>query len=200
MRVGVPAEIKKDEYRVGLTPAGTRELTARGHEVVVERGAGEGSAITDAEGAKAPHVISRDQLSLMKKRTVLVDVSIDQGGSFEASRPTTHSDPTYEVDGILHYCVANMPGAVPVTSTRALTNATLPYVLELADRGPLETIGADPGIAAGVNVVDGQLTEQAVAKDQEAEWTPVGEALERIGACPSQNELMTQKGNHHGDV
>jgi alanine dehydrogenase len=393
MRVGVPTEIKQDEYRVGLTPAGTRELTARGHEVVVERGAGEGSAILDVEyerqgarlvdnasevfgeaemivkvkepqpgevallrpdqvlftylhlapepdltrgllssgaigiayetvtdaagrlpllapmsevagklaaqagafmlerplggrgillggvpgvaagtvlvigggvvgqnaantavglgadvivfdrslarlreldsifggrvstvyastleieerlptadlvigavltkGAKAPHVVRREQLGMMKKRAVLVDVSIDQGGSFETSRPTTHSDPTYEVDGILHYCVANMPGAVPVTSTRALTNATMPYILKIADRGPLEAIAADPGIAAGVNVVGGHLTEQAVAKDQDAEWTPLGEALEALGPWPPQNQLVTQKGNRNGDV
>ena len=79
-------------------------------------------------GAKAPHVVTREQLGLMKKNAVLVDVSIDQGGCFETSRPTTHSDPTYEVDGITHYCVANMPGAVPITSTYALTNATMPYV------------------------------------------------------------------------
>ena len=86
-------------------------------------------------GAKAPYVIRREQLALMKHNAVLVDVSIDQGGCFETSRPTTHSDPTYEVDGITHYCVANMPGAVPVTSTYALTNATLPYVVDLADMG-----------------------------------------------------------------
>src|SRR5436305_11320288 len=86
-------------------------------------------------GARAPFVITRDQLKLMKRHAVLVDVSIDQGGCFETSRPTTHSNPTYEVDGITHYCVANMPGAVPVTSTWALTNATMPFVLRLADQG-----------------------------------------------------------------
>src|SRR3954463_9922588 len=86
-------------------------------------------------GARAPHVITREQLGLMKERAVLVDVSIDQGGCFETSRPTTHSDPVYEVDGVTHYCVTNMPGAVPITATYALTNATLPYVLNLADNG-----------------------------------------------------------------
>ena len=103
-------------------------------------------------GARAPHVIRREQLALMKHRAVLVDVSIDQGGCFETSRPTTHSDPTYEVDGIIHYCVTNMPGAVPVTSTFALTNATLPYVLALADtrarrpaRGPRAASGPERG-------------------------------------------------------
>ena len=87
------------------------------------------------QGARAPHVIKREQLALMKRNAVLVDVAIDQGGCFETSKPTTHTDPVYEVDGITHYCVANMPGAVPITSTYALTNATLPYVLSLADNG-----------------------------------------------------------------
>jgi alanine dehydrogenase len=96
-------------------------------------------------GARAPHVITRQQLGLMKEHAVLVDVSIDQGGCFETSRPTTHSDPVYEVDGVIHYCVTNMPGAVPITSTYALTNATLPYVLALADRGVREAITHDPG-------------------------------------------------------
>jgi alanine dehydrogenase len=103
-------------------------------------------------GARAPHVIKRAQLALMKPGAVLVDVSIDQGGCFETSRPTTHSDPTFEVDGVTHYCVANMPGAVPVTSTYALTNATLPYVLALAGSGVAEAAAADPGLALGVNV------------------------------------------------
>ncbi len=101
-------------------------------------------------GARAPYVITREQLGLMKlERAVLVDVSIDQGGCFETSRPTTHSDPTFEVDGITHYCVANMPGAVPITSTYALTNATLPYVLALADSGVEEAISRDPGLRPG---------------------------------------------------
>jgi alanine dehydrogenase len=106
-------------------------------------------------GARAPHVIRREQLALMKRRAVLVDVSIDQGGCFETSRPTTHSDPTYEVDGITHYCVTNMPGAVPVTSTFALTNATLPYALALAERGT-EAVLEEPGLRAGLNVARGK--------------------------------------------
>jgi alanine dehydrogenase len=375
MRVGVPAEIKTDEYRVALTPAGARELTARGHEVLVERGAGAGSAIADADyeaqgariladatavfaaaemivkvkepqpaevemlrphhllftylhlapdpeltaglldsgatciayetvtdaagglpllapmsevagkiatqagafmlerplggrglllggvpgvaagrvmvigggvvgqnaakiavglgadvfvydrsidrlreldtafdgrvstcyasaleieqrlpevdlvigavlvkGARAPHVISRDQLALMQERTVLVDVSIDQGGCFETSRPTTHSEPTYEVDGIVHYCVANMPGAVPITSTQALTNATMPYVLRLADEGAGAALAADPGLAAGLNVAAGRVTNEAVARDQGLEAVPPAQALEPLAA------------------
>ena len=100
-------------------------------------------------GARAPYVITREQLKLMKERAVLVDVSIDQGGCFETSRPTTHSDPTFEVDGITHYCVTNMPGAVPITSTFALTNATLPYVLALADLGVAGAIAKDPGLRPG---------------------------------------------------
>jgi alanine dehydrogenase len=137
------------------------------------------------KGAKAPHVVSREQLGLMKERAVLVDVSIDQGGCFETSRPTTHSEPTYEVDGVTHYCVANMPGAVPITSTRALTNATMPYLLALADRGPREALAADPGLRNGLNVAAGRLTEAAVAADQGLEWTPAEEALELLGATPA---------------
>ena len=107
-------------------------------------------------GGRAPHVVTREQLKLMKRHAVLVDVSIDQGGCFETSRPTTHSDPTYEVDGITHYCVTNMPGAVPITSTYALTNATLPYVIELAERGVEEALAADRGAAPGLNVQGGR--------------------------------------------
>ena len=295
MRIGVPTEIKTDEYRIAITPAGVRELAERGHEVRVQGGAGEGSAMSDAQfaaqgasivadadavfaeselilkvkepqpeevarlrpehtlftylhlaaepelahgliasgarciayetvedaqgrlpllapmsevagkiatqagafmlekplggrgillggvpgvaaatvlvigavlvhGGRAPHVITREQLKLMKPHAVLVDVSIDQGGCFETSRPTTHSDPTYVVDGILHYCVANMPGAVPITSTYALTNATLPYAIELADRGIEEALQANPGLGMGLNVEDGEITHPAVAE------------------------------------
>jgi alanine dehydrogenase len=128
-------------------------------------------------GARAPYVIKRDQLRLMKHRAVLVDVSIDQGGCFETSRPTTHSDPVYEVDGVTHYCVANMPGAVPATSTFALTNATLPYVLALADQGVEGAIRQVPGLGPGVNVAGGKVTHPAVAEGVGAEYTPVEEVL-----------------------
>jgi alanine dehydrogenase len=114
-------------------------------------------------GGRAPHVVTRDQLRLMKRHAVLVDVSIDQGGCFETSRPTTHSDPTYEVDGITHYCVTNMPGAVPITSTYALTNATLPYLVELAELGVGEALERNPGLRMGLNVRDGEITHPAVA-------------------------------------
>jgi alanine dehydrogenase len=115
-------------------------------------------------GAKAPHVITRAQLGLMKRQAVLVDVSIDQGGCFETSHPTTHSDPTYEVDGITHYCVANMPGAVPITSTYALTNATMPYVLHLARAGVHSAVADNPGLKLGVNVANGDVTYAPVAE------------------------------------
>ena len=128
-------------------------------------------------GARAPSVIKRDQLGLMKKRAVLVDVSIDQGGCFETSRPTTHSDPVFDVDGVTHYCVANMPGAVPVTSTFALTNATLPYVLELADHGVKGAIARDPGLRPGVNVAAGKVTHPAVAEGVGVPFTPVEDVL-----------------------
>jgi alanine dehydrogenase len=127
-------------------------------------------------GARAPHVITRQQLGLMKEYAVLVDVSIDQGGCFETSRPTTHSDPVYEVDGVIHYCVTNMPGAVPITSTYALTNATLPYVLSLADRGAREAIARDPGLRLGVNVAGGQVTHPAVAEGVGMPFTPLEQA------------------------
>jgi alanine dehydrogenase len=129
-------------------------------------------------GARAPHVIRREQLALMKPHAVLVDVAIDQGGCFETSRPTTHSDPTYEVDGIIHYCVTNMPGAVPITSTYALTNATLPYVLSLADHGVAEAAGLDPGLKLGVNVAQGKVTHPAVAEGVGVEYTPPEQVLD----------------------
>lgn len=114
-------------------------------------------------GAKAPHLITKDMLKLMRPGTVMVDVAIDQGGCFETSHATTHSDPVYEVDGIVHYAVANIPGAVPFTSTLALTNATLPYALRLADKGWKVACREDPGLARGVNIVEGKIVFQGVA-------------------------------------
>ena len=113
-------------------------------------------------GASAPKLVRRDMLASMKRGAVLVDVSIDQGGCFETSRPTTHANPTFEVDGIIHYCVANMPGAVPVTSAQALNNATLPFVLKLANQG-LAAFDRDPHLAAGLNVREGRITHSTVA-------------------------------------
>ncbi len=126
-------------------------------------------------GAKAPHVVTREQLGLMKKGAVLVDVSIDQGGCFETSRPTTHTDPTYEVDGITHYCVANMPGAVPITSTYALTNATMPFVIKLATEGAQRALASDPGFLDGLNVAAGKVT-----------YAPVADAIGVEAAAPAE--------------
>ncbi len=124
-------------------------------------------------GARAPNVVRREQLAMMKPGTVLVDVAIDQGGCFETSSPTTHHDPTFEVEGITHYCVANMPGAVPITSTYALTNATLPYAVALADHGVADAIRHDPGLRLGVNVAGGRVTHPAVAEGVGADYVPV---------------------------
>jgi alanine dehydrogenase len=115
-------------------------------------------------GGRAPHVVTREQLKLMKRHAVLVDVSIDQGGCFETSRPTTHSAPTFEVEEITHYCVTNMPGAVPITSTYALTNATLPYAIELAEHGVAGAMDRDRGLRLGLNVHAGEITHAAVAE------------------------------------
>jgi alanine dehydrogenase len=115
-------------------------------------------------GAKAPHLITKDMLSHIPKGSVLVDVAIDQGGCFETSRPTTHANPVYEVEGIIHYCVANIPGAVPMTSTVALTNATLPYALKLADLGWEAACEKQAGLREGLNIVHGKVVNQAVAE------------------------------------
>jgi alanine dehydrogenase len=115
-------------------------------------------------GARAPRLVSREALGLMRAGSVVVDVAVDQGGCFETTRPTTHSDPVYEVDGVIHYCVANMPGAVPVTSTRALCNATLPHVTWLADMGVNGAIDAHPGLEPGVNVRAGRVVNAIVAE------------------------------------
>ncbi|WP_455628696.1 alanine dehydrogenase [Parabacteroides chinchillae] len=124
-------------------------------------------------GAKAPHLITRKMLSLLKKGSVLVDVAIDQGGCFETSHPTTHAEPIYEVDGIIHYCVANIPGAVPQTSTLALTNATLPYVIKLADKGWAAACAEDPGLKLGLNIVNGKVVYPAVAETFGLPYHPV---------------------------
>jgi len=133
-------------------------------------------------GARAPHVVTRQQLGLMKRQAVLVDVSIDQGGCFETSRPTTHSDPTYEVDGITHYCVTNMPGAVPITSTYALTNATMPYVLQIASTGVHGAMAASPGLKLGVNVAAGEVTYVPVAEGVGIRHVEVDDALASVPA------------------
>jgi alanine dehydrogenase len=143
-------------------------------------------------GARAPKVVRREQLGLMRPGTVLVDVAIDQGGCFETSRPTTHHDPTFEVEGITHYCVANMPGAVPITSTYALTNATLPYAVALADLGVANAIRRDPGLRPGVNIAGGSVTHPAVAEGVGAKYVAVEEALEAAVAASGGQQRATK--------
>jgi alanine dehydrogenase len=128
-------------------------------------------------GAKAPKLITRAMLTEMKEGSVFCDVAIDQGGCAETSRPTTHSDPVYVVEGVIHYCVANMPGAVPITSTKALTNATLPYVEAIADHGLAEAVARDSVLARGVNVLHGKVTYRAVAEAHGLEYAPLGGVL-----------------------
>ncbi|MBW3670545.1 MAG: alanine dehydrogenase [Acidobacteria bacterium] len=128
-------------------------------------------------GASAPKLVTRDMIGRMKKASVAVDVAVDQGGCFETTKATTHSNPVYEVDGVIHYCVANMPGAVPRTSTIALTNATLPYVKKLANEGVVEAIKANPGFAEGVNTWNGQVTYRAVAEALDMNYVPLSSIL-----------------------
>jgi alanine dehydrogenase len=128
-------------------------------------------------GAVAPKLVTREMISRMKDGAVVVDVAIDQGGCFETSHATTHADPVYVVDGVTHYCVANMPGAVPVTSTKALTNATLPYVEAIANNGLRAAVAGDPALAKGVNVIEGKLTYEAVAEAHGIEYTPLDDVL-----------------------
>jgi alanine dehydrogenase len=128
-------------------------------------------------GAAAPKLITRDIIGKMKKGSVIVDVSVDQGGCVETTHPTTHSNPVYEVDGVVHYCVANMPGSVPRTSTLALTNATLRHALDLANKGFVRAVKGDPGLADGVNTYKGKMTCQAVADSQNLTYTPLEELL-----------------------
>jgi alanine dehydrogenase len=146
----------------------------------VETSVGEADVVIGAvliPGALAPKLVTRKMISGMKQGAVLCDVAIDQGGIAETSRPTTHSDPVYSVDGVTHYCVANMPGAVPVTSTKALTNATLPYVEAIAEHGLAEAVARDPSLARGVNVVEGRITYEAVAEAHGLDFVPLEDVV-----------------------
>jgi len=144
------------------------------------------SSIADADlvigavlvpGARAPKLVTREMLGVMKKGAVIVDVAIDQGGCVETARPTTHSDPVYQVDGITHYCVANMPGGVPITSTKALTNATLPYVEAIAEHGLAEAVARDRSLARGVNILEGRITYEPVAEAHDLDYVPLADVL-----------------------
>jgi alanine dehydrogenase len=157
-----------------------RITLAMSNQLEIELAAADADLIIGAvliPGARAPKLITRDMLAGLKPGAVLVDVAIDQGGCFETSRPTTHSDPIYVVDGIVHYCVANMPGAVPITSTFALTNVTLPYVEAIANQGVREAVARDRALARGVNVVEGKLTYEAVADAHGLEFSPLEQAF-----------------------
>lgn len=152
-------------YLSEVMPANVKTLYSSAHSIEQELPATDlviGAVLIP--GAKAPHLITRPMLGLLKKGSVLVDVAIDQGGCFETSHPTTHADPIYEVDGIIHYCVANIPGAVPQTSTWALTNATLPYVLQLADKGWQKACEENAGLRLGLNIIEGRIVYPAVAE------------------------------------
>jgi alanine dehydrogenase len=157
-----------------------RITLAMSNQLAIEETVGTADLIIGAvliPGARAPKLITRPMLSRLKPGAVLVDVSIDQGGCFETSHPTTHSDPIFEVDGIVHYCVSNMPGAVPVTSTYALTNVTLPYAELIADYGVREAIARSRPLARGVNVFEGKLTYEAVAEAHGLDYSPLDEVL-----------------------
>ncbi|BCS56063.1 alanine dehydrogenase [Geobacter sp. SVR] len=158
----------KNCFPVMSSPATIRELVQEADAVI--------GAVLVA-GAKAPKLVTREMLKTMKPGSVMVDVAIDQGGCFETSRPTTHTEPTYQVDGILHYCVANMPGAVPLTSTVALTNATLPYAVALANKGWQGVARENPAIKAGINIANGKVTYCGVAEAFGLECTPVDSIL-----------------------
>jgi len=160
---------------------GGRVETVLSTEATIEEEIGDADLVVGAVllpgGAQAPHLVKREQLSSMRPGSVLVDVAIDQGGCFETSKPTTHTDPTYVVDGILHYCVANMPGAVARTSTLALTGATLPYGVAIATKGFEQAVADDQALALGVNVYRGKLTTRAVAEAHGLPYTPLQEAI-----------------------
>jgi alanine dehydrogenase len=158
----------KNCFPMMSSPATVRELVQEADVVI-------GAVLL--HGAKAPKLLTREMLQTMKKGAVLVDVAIDQGGCFETSKATTHADPIYEVDGIVHYCVANMPGAVPLTSTMALTNATLPYAVQIANQGWKQVAKNDPGIREGFNVVDGVVCYKGVAEAFDLDYVPVDELL-----------------------
>lgn len=155
---------------------GGRIATCAASAFAIERAVVEADLVIGAvlvPGARAPKVIPRSLVAKMQPGSVIVDVAVDQGGCCETTKPTTHSNPVYLVNGVVHYCVTNMPGIVPHTSTRALTNATLPYIARLASEGVANAIHSDPGLAKGVNVMNGKITCQAVAESHGLRFTPL---------------------------
>jgi alanine dehydrogenase len=162
-----------DVMPANVTTLYSNELTIRNliktHDLIV------GAVLIP--GAKAPMLITRDMLKEMRPGTVMVDVAVDQGGCFETTKPTTHDDPVYIIDDVVHYCVANMPGAVPYTSTVALTNATLPYMIKLANLGWKEACVEDKSLRLGLNIVHGQIVYKGVAEAFDMPYTPVDQVL-----------------------
>jgi alanine dehydrogenase len=177
--------------RVSLVMSSTLQI----EESIVEADVVIGAVLIP--GAVAPKLITREMLGVMKNGAVLCDVAIDQGGCAETSHPTTHSDPVYVVDGVTHYCVANMPGAVPITSTMALTNVTLPYVEAIADHGLAEAVARDRALARGVNVLDGKITYQAVAEAHGLEFHPLDRRPS--AASPVQPALRLRRADAHDE-
>ncbi len=186
---------------------GSRVTLLMSSSLQIEESVAEADVVVGAvliPGALAPKLVTREMVAGMKEGSVIADVAIDQGGCVETSRPTTHSDPVFVVDGVIHYCVANMPGAVPITSTKALTNATLPYVEAIADHGLREAIARDPALARGVNVLDGKITYEAVAEAHGLEYTPLdgrpaalaGLGRRRARACSCAPEGVTLTTSH----
>ena len=159
---------------------GTRVTLLMSSSLQIEESVADADVVIGAvliPGALAPKLVSREMVAGMKDGSVVADVAIDQGGCFETSHPTTHSEPVYVVSGVTHYCVANMPWAVPITSTKALTNATLPYVEEIAEHGLVEAVVGDPALAHGVNVLQGKVTYEAVAEAHGLEYAPLADVL-----------------------
>jgi len=159
---------------------GARVTLLMSSSLQVEESVAEADVVIGAvliPGALAPKLVTRDMVAGMKHGSVVADVAIDQGGCFETSRPTTHSEPVYVVEGVTHYCVTNMPGAVPITATKALTNATLPYVEEIAEHGLAEAVARDTALAHGVNVLDGKVTYEAVAEAHGLDYAPLEDVL-----------------------
>jgi alanine dehydrogenase len=165
-------------YLSDIMPANVRTMMSNHYNII--------EAIKEADlvigavlipGAKAPHLITRDMLKFMKKGSVVVDVAVDQGGCIETCKPTTHENPTFEVEGVIHYCVANMPGAVPYTSTIALTNATLPYAIQLANKGWRKACSDSKDLRLGLNVIEGLVVYKAVAEAFNLEYIPVENIL-----------------------